>query len=91
MKLLGYFFAYLLMTAIFMVGFVGLGITLTAGISFITWTLPTAAQLASVDWWTIIRIMFSVSSLFGIWFACDKEGKEFAQEFVNGFNKGYNK
>ena len=91
MKLLGHFLAYLLMTTIFMVGFAGIGIGLTAVVSFITWTLPTAAQLASINWWAIIRIMFSVASLFGIWFACDKEGKEFANEFVKGFNKGYKK
>lgn len=91
MKLLGHFLAYLLMTTIMMVTFAGLGIGLTAVVSFISWSLPTAAQLASVDWWSIIRIMFSVSSLFGVWFACDKEGKEFAQEFVNGFNRGYGK
>lgn len=90
MKLLGYFLAYLLMTTIMMVTFAGLGIGLTAVVSFITWTLPTAAQLASVDWWAVIRIMFSVASLFGIWFAYD-EGKEFAQELQKGFDKGYKK
>lgn len=78
------------MTTIMTVTFAGIGITLTAIVSFIAWTLPTAAQLASVDWWSIIRIMFSVASLFGIWFAYD-EGKEFAQELQKRFDKGYGK
>ena len=90
MKLLGYFFAYLLMTTIFMAIFAGVGIGVTAVVSFISWSLPTAAQLASVDWWTVLRIMFSVASFFGIWFVYDK-GKEFAQELQKGFDEGYGK
>ena len=90
MKLLGYFFAYLLMTTIFMAIFAGVGIGVTAVVSFITWTLPTAEMLGIVDWWALIRIAFSVSSLFGIWFAYD-EGKEFAQELQRGFDEGYGK
>ena len=72
MKLLGYFFAYLLMTTTFMAIFAGVGIGFTAVVSFLTWTLPTAEMLGIVNWWALIRIAFSVASLFGIWFACSK-------------------
>lgn len=91
MKLLGHFLAYLFMTGLVMGIFTSIGITLTAVVYFITWTLPTAAQLESVDWWSILRIMFSVASLFGIWFSFDKEGRETAQEFADGCNKGWKK
>ena len=89
-KLLGYLLAYLLMTAIFMVGFAGVGIIVTAVIAFVTWSLP-AVELASVDWWVVLRIVFSVASLFGIWFACGREGKAFANEFKNSFYREYDK
>ena len=81
MKLLGHFLAYLFMTTIFMIIFAGVGIGVTTVVSFLTWTLPTAEMLGIVNWWALIRIAFSVASLVGIWFACSKEGKEFAQEF----------
>jgi len=89
MKLLGHFLAFFLMTVIFMLIIAGLGLTFAAFASFVNWTLPSAAQLATVDWWLLVRLAFAVASIFGVWFACDKEGKDFANGFADEVKRGY--
>ena len=82
MKLtLGYIAAFLATTVFIGACVAGLLAFIVGLISFIFWTIPTGVNYESIM--MAVRVCLAIGSTIGILFTLSKEGREFAENFVD--------
>lgn len=85
-RALGYFIAFCMAFAVFLVGVYALLGVFIAIISFVSWTAPTGTIF---QWW-IFRLLTSIAILIASLFCLSREAREAVDEFERGCKRGSN-